>query len=58
MAFAYALVDAVKSIFSSQGVNARVVSVICYCCIDEGVTCYVIEYPTVQIPAVLEALCL
>lgn len=56
MPFAYALVDAVKSIFTSQGVNARVVSESCYCCINGRVICYVIKYPTVQIPGVLETL--
>lgn len=56
MAFAYALADAVKSIFTSQGVNARVVSESCYCCINGRVICYVIKYPTAQIPGVLEAL--
>lgn len=56
MAFAYALGVAVKSIFTSQGVNARVVSERCYCCVSERVIRYVIKYPTVQIPGVLEVL--
>lgn len=55
VAFAYALGAAVKSIFTSQGVNARVVSESCYCCINERVICYVIKHPTVQILRVLEA---
>lgn len=56
MAFAYALGVAIKSIFTSQGVNARAVSESCYCCISERVISYVIQYPMVQIPGVLEAL--
>ena len=56
MAFAYALGVAVKSIFTSQGVNTRVVSESCYCCINERAIHHVIKYSTVQIPGVLKVL--
>ena len=54
MAFAYALGVSVKSIFTSQGVSARVVSE--RCCISGRVICYVIKHPMVQLPRVLEVL--
>lgn len=45
MAFAYALGVAVKSIFTSQGVNARVVSASCYCCIRRSyLLCHQVSY--------------
>lgn len=45
-----------KSIFTSHGVNVRVVSESCYYCFNVRVICYVTKHPTGQAPGVLEVL--
>lgn len=56
IAFAYSLGVIAKTVFTSQGVNVRVVSESCYYCFSERVICCVNEHPTGQAPGVVEDL--